>query len=427
MPSTPYDTPDDADPLSPGGDHGILDEGAPVDTTGISRTGAPTSHVSIDLSSPVDELAEDVDAGEDTDIAVEHAATLAPMTRRTTAEVRPDPVVESEAVLVSRRLGDLTGDAERETSDLLTADRLVEPNRVARPEPEGTWSHLLYSISGGRINIGDSKRARARKELDSRIAAPLPGGARFVAVVSRKGGVGKTTVTALLGMALAAAREDRVIAVDANPDRGTLAERIARRSDKTVRDLVREHTKLRGYNDVSQIVARDETRLDVLASDADPHVSEAFSDSEYRTVADVAGHYYSVVLTDTGTGIVHSVMGATLDLADQLVIVTGLSIDESRLASETLTWLETNGYADLVRNAVVVVNASSPGSPMVRPDEIEAHFRSRARDVVRIPYDAQLATGGAISFRDLQPATRESARLLAVKIVEGLRGLTRAA
>ena len=38
---------------------------------------------------------------------------------------------------------------------------------------------------------------------------------------------------------LADAREDRIIAIDANPDRGTLAERIGRTSGKTVRDLVR--------------------------------------------------------------------------------------------------------------------------------------------------------------------------------------------
>ena len=44
-------------------------------------------------------------------------------------------------------------------------------------------------------------------------------------VLSRKGGVGKTTVTTLLGMVLAELREDRVIAMDANPDRGTLSDR----------------------------------------------------------------------------------------------------------------------------------------------------------------------------------------------------------
>ena len=86
---------------------------------------------------------------------------------------------------------------------------------------------------------------------------------------------------------------DRVIAVDANPDRGTLSERIARPSGKTVRDLVRGRERVHGYNDVSTVVARDETRLDVPASDTDPMVSEAFSDDDYRHVAEIATHYYS--------------------------------------------------------------------------------------------------------------------------------------
>ena len=325
----------------------------------------------------------------------------------------------SEITLQSRRLGDF--EVDRESSDLLTADRLLDPAHVVRPEPEGAWRHLVYTLSGRRINLGDSRHARARKQLDSRIAAPLTGGAKFVPVLSRKGGVGKTTVTTLLGMALADAREDRIIAVDANPDRGTLAERIGRPSGKTVRDLVRARADVHGFNDISQIVARDHTRLDVLASDSDPHVSEAFSDTDYRDVADVAAHFYSVVLTDTGTGIVHSVMQATLDHADELVIVAGLSVDEARLASETLTWLESNGYAERVRSAIVVLNTARPGAALVRADELDAHFRSRVRAVVRLPYDPHIASGSAISFRDLQPETREAARELAAVVVEGLR------
>ncbi|MCT9819883.1 MinD/ParA family protein [Microbacterium sp. W1N] len=331
----------------------------------------------------------------------------------------------SEIALQSRRIGDFEPD--RESADLLTADRLLDPAHVVRPEPEGAWRHFVYTISGRRINLGDGKRARARKELDRRIAAPLTGGAKFVPVLSRKGGVGKTTVTTLLGMALADARDDRVIAVDANPDRGTLAERISRTSGRTVRDLVRTHGEVHGFNDLSQIVARDETRLDVLASDTDPHVSEAFSDDDYRHVADLAAHFYSVVLTDTGTGVVHSVMTATLDLADQIVIVAGLSVDEARLASETLTWLETNGHAEMVRQAVVVINTARPGAPLVRADELDAHFRSRVRAVVRMPYDPQIAAGSAITFRDLQPETRAAARELAAVVVEGLRALAAAA
>lgn len=334
-------------------------------------------------------------------------------------------IPRADVSMTSKRLGEFEGG--RETADLLTADRLLDPHQIVRPEPEGAWQHFVYSVTGRRINLGDGKRARARKELDRRIAAPLNGGARFVPVLSRKGGVGKTTVTTLLGMALADARDDRIIAVDANPDRGTLAERVSRSSGKTVRDLVRVRSEVSGYNDISNIVARDETRLDVLASDSDPRVSEALNDRDYHDIASLAAHYYSIVLTDTGTGIVHSVMGATLDLADQLVVVAGLTVDEARLASETLTWLETNGYSEHVRNAIVVLNSARPGTPLVRQDELEGHFRTRVRTVVRIPYDAHIAAGSAISFRDLQPATRLAARDLAASVVEGLRALAPAA
>ena len=310
------------------------------------------------------------------------------------------------------------GGAER--AEQLTSDRLIDQHR-STARPEGAWRGFVHRVSGGLINLGDSRAARERKDLVARIAAPLPGRARFVPVLSRKGGVGKTTVTTLLGMALADARDDRVVAVDANPDRGTLAERIAAQTSRTVRDMVRHHERIRGYADISDLVARDTTRLDVVASDTDPHIADAFDDTDYRTVADVAAQYYSLVLTDTGTGIIHSVMDATLDLADQLVVVAGASVDESRLASETLTWLEAHGREVLVKNAIVIVNQSAPGRSLVRLDEVEAHFASRVRAVVRVPYDERLATGGAIAFHDLLPATRHAARQAAAHVVEGMR------
>ncbi len=342
--------------------------------------------------------------------------------RKETAVSQPDrPERVSFLRPPARRVDEVEDAANRESSDVLTDERLLDTGAIRRPEPEDPWRRIIYSATGGLINLGDSKKTRSRKELMARIAAPLPGAARFVPVMSRKGGVGKTTVTALLGMALADARNDRVVAIDANPDRGTLAERIARVSGKTVRDLVRDRDEISGYGDLSAHVVRDETRLDVLASDADPHVADAFSDADYRKVSELAQHFYSLVLTDTGTGIVHSVMNATLDLADQIVIVSGTSVDEARLASETLTWLETNGRGELARNAVVVINQEASGTELVRLDELESHFRSRARDVVRIPYDARIATGSTITFHDLAPATRQAARSLASLVVEGIR------
>ncbi len=113
-------------------------------------------------------------------------------------------------------------------------------------------------------------------------------------------------------------------------------------------------------------------------------------------------------------------MSATLERADGIVIVSGGSVDEARLASETLTWLESNGYADLVRNAVVALNTSTHATNLVKISEIEAHFNSRVRAVVRMPYDPHLAAGSIINYQDLKPLTLASSRELAALVIDGL-------
>ena len=307
-----------------------------------------------------------------------------------------------------------------ESAAMLTAERLLQPKGRRRPAPQGLWPSLVYTLSFHTLNLGDSAKYRARRLVDIRIAREFEGGSRFVPILTRKGGVGKTTVTTLLGMALADVRDDRIIAIDANPDRGTLAERVNKQTRSTVRDVVTRAASVVGFTDFTTLVSRDTTRLDVLASDADPLVSEAFDEDDYNVVADLTSRFYSIVLTDCGTGIVHSVMRATLQRADSVVIVSGGSVDEARLASETLTWLEVNGYGHLVENAVVALNTATQATNLVKLEEIEAHFKSRVREIVRIPYDPQLAAGSVVSYKDLKQLTKDSARELAALVVEGL-------
>jgi MinD-like ATPase involved in chromosome partitioning or flagellar assembly len=317
------------------------------------------------------------------------------------------------------RRAEARGDAP-EPAAMLTDDRLIDSSGRYREVPEGFWQRFLYEISFHSINVGDSRAVRERKALDRRISHPFDQGTRFVPVLTRKGGVGKTTVTTLLGMALAEVRDDRVLGIDANPDRGTLAERVARSTGATVRDVVKLASGISSFTDFAELVSKDKTRFHVLASDTDPLLSEAFDEDDYNVVADQAARFYSIVLTDCGTGVVHSVMRPTLERADGLVVVSGGSVDEARLASETLTWLEANGYGELVRRAVVALNTATQGTNVVKLDEIEQHFVSRVRDVVRIPYDPYLAAGSIVDWSRLSPYTREAARELAALVVEGV-------
>jgi MinD-like ATPase involved in chromosome partitioning or flagellar assembly len=425
---------DDTDEALEDGDDGVsptdLDiEGSelePLETVTITLALPDTVH---DI--PEDEVAVAID---DVTINPGYVETVEPTTTSITVvavAAQPAPEAEPEPRIIPSlppsdhaftRRDRLSGALSTvpESAAMLTAERLLEPKGRRRPAPQGRWPRFVYGLSLHTINLGDSAKYRARKIVDLRIEREFEGGARFVPILTRKGGVGKTTVTTLLGMALADVRDDRVIAIDANPDRGTLAERINKQTRSTVRDVVTRAASVVGFTDFSTLVSRDETRLDILASDTDPMLSEAFDEDDYNVVADLASRYYSIVLTDCGTGIVHSVMRATLQRADSVVIVSGGSVDEARLASETLTWLEANGYGDLVRNAVVALNTATQGTNLIKLEEIEAHFRSRVREIVRIPYDPQLAAGSVVSYKDLKQLTKDSARELAALVVEGL-------
>lgn len=305
-----------------------------------------------------------------------------------------------------------------EPAAALTADRLL--NKTAAPPVEG-WRRWLFQATFGYVNLGDPDRIRLQRAMEHRIAMRLGERTRYVPVLSRKGGVGKTTVTTLLGMVLADLREDRVIAMDANPDRGTLSDRSPGRADFTARQLVKDRFTVNSFAQLSNYTARDGSRLDVLASDTDPMVAHAFDDADYRAVTDILGRYYSIVLTDSGTGMVHSVMKGTLEKADAVVLVSGGSVDEARLASETLSWLEAHGRQDLVAKATVVINMAAGDRTLVNIDEIEQHFLSRVKNVVRIPHDRHLAEGSRIQLSHLRPATRGAAVELAALVMDELQ------
>ena len=307
---------------------------------------------------------------------------------------------------------------EGETADSLTAEALLQGKR---PAPGSGWRRTVFRATGGLVRVGESASSQRRRELIWRARTPVAGGHHRVAVMSLKGGVGKTTTTVGLGATLATLRGDRVIAVDANPDRGTLSDKVRLETSATVRDLLNERRQVHRYADVRAFTSQASSRLEVLASDRDPGVSVAFSEADYCDIARVLEHYYSICLTDCGTGLLHSAMTGVLTLADQIVLVSSPSVDGARSASATLDWLDAHGYGDLVRNAVVVLSTVRPrNKSTVDLDRLEQHFASRCRAVVRIPYDAHLEEGAEVELEQLSPATTEAYLRLAATVGDGL-------
>ncbi|MGJ7905701.1 AAA family ATPase [Actinopolyspora sp. H202] len=289
--------------------------------------------------------------------------------------------------------------------------------RQSKRPPQSGWRRAIYLASGKTINPGESPADVHHRELISRINQPLHGCYK-IAMLSLKGGVGKTTTTATLGSTFSSLRGDRVVAVDANPDRGTLSQKIPLETTATVRHLLRDAPRIRKYSDVRSYTSQGPSRLEILASEQDPAVSEAFSENDYRTAVDLLEHFYNVVLTDCGTGLMHSAMKGVLDVADSLVIVSPGSIDGARSASATLDWLDAHGYGELVSRSVAIINSVRPGSGKVDVDKLAAHFGSRCRSVSKIPFDPHLEEGAEVDLDQLAASTRLALLELAATVAD---------
>lgn len=298
--------------------------------------------------------------------------------------------------------------------DLSTA-HLVK--QVKRP-PQSGWRKAVYVGTGKLLNPGESPADTQRRDLIARVNQPLRGCYK-IAMLSLKGGVGKTTVTTTLGATFASLRGDRVVAVDANPDRGTLSQKLPLETTATVRHLLRDAARITRYSDVRSYTSQGSSRLEILASEQDPAVSEAFSEDDYRRTVNLLEHFYNIVLTDCGTGLMHSAMKGVLDVADALVVVSSGSVDGARSASATLDWLEAHGYGELVKRSVAVINSVRPKGGSVDLDKLSAHFGAKVRAVCKVPFDPHLEEGAEIELDRLSGDTRLALLDLAATVADG--------
>ncbi len=301
------------------------------------------------------------------------------------------------------------------TAAAFTDEAILGP--VEGPRPDRGWRRTVFTVTRGAVNPGPSAEERRRAETLARVTAPISGSRRVV-VMSRKGGVGKTTITLTLGSTFATLRGDRVVAVDANPDAGNLAHRVARPTGRTITHVLNEMTRISSYADLRGYTAQAaESRLEVLASDDDPRIGLALDRDAYHRVIELLDHYYNLILLDTGTGILDSANQGLLTEADQLVLVLRSAVDGARAAALTLDWLSEHGYGELVARAVVVINAVRRGTG-VPIERIEDHFAQRCATVVSVPWDPALETGAQTNISGLRPATRDALTELAASVAD---------
>src|SRR4051794_15321017 len=251
-----------------------------------------------------------------------------------------------------------------------------------RPARTGTLGRLRRQVQHLLVSHGEREEA----ELERRLRT-LPGVTRpnTVALVSPKGGVGKTTSAFVVGNLLSTHLKLRAIAVDANPDFGTLA-RLApddRRSQHSLAELLDGADGLHTAAELSPYVSRLPSGLHVLGAPRDPELTARLGPDRYGELVAYLSCFYEVILLDLGTGVAGPLARFAIERADQVVLVTTPEWVTATVVLEALALLQHD-------RTTVAVNKSAPGSADVRA--IEERFRAEhLHRSVTVPHDAQLA------------------------------------
>ena len=190
-----------------------------------------------------------------------------------------------------------------------------------RPAPADTAGRMRRQMQRVLVSQAERDEAEIERRIRNRPAVTRP---NTIALISPKGGVGKTTSTFITGNLLATHLKLRAIAVDANPDFGTLA-RLApddRRSERSLADLLDDADRLNTAAELSPYVSRLPTGLHVLGAPRDAELTASLGPERYGELVAFLATFYEVVLLDLGTGVAGPLARFAIERADQVVLVT---------------------------------------------------------------------------------------------------------
>jgi MinD-like ATPase involved in chromosome partitioning or flagellar assembly len=260
--------------------------------------------------------------------------------------------------------------------------------------PAKGWRRMVYKMTFGLVNPGQSPEEIRQAQLEARIKVALRG--HYKVGVMGKGGVGKTTVSASIGSVFAELRqEDRVVALDADTAFGKLGSRVDPKAVGSYWELAGDQ-HLETFADVRSRVGNNSAGLFVLAGEASPARRRVLDPAIYREAAARLDRYFSITIVDCSSTMDTPVTQEVLRDLDALVVVSSPWVDGAAAAGQTMDWLANRGLTNLLRRTVVVLNDSDGHADKRTRAILAQQFAGQGQVVVEVPFDPHLRPGGVI-------------------------------
>jgi MinD-like ATPase involved in chromosome partitioning or flagellar assembly len=244
------------------------------------------------------------------------------------------------------------------------------------------------------LGMGASREVREATARAERLRQPVTT-IRRIAVLSGRGGAGKTTVAALVATALAAGRPDRVLAVDAAPDLGSLALLAGASSPRPLAAFGRAAPQPQAFEDADPHLGRTDSGLWLLTGPATPDPDPPLDLPAYRAAVAALSRFFAVLVTDCGPDPGSRLNLGVLEDAHALALVAPATVDGLLSAHQTTARLRQTS-ASLLPRTVVVLSSQTPHSEAVDLKRGTRSLASQGVRVARLPYDRHLAAGARL-------------------------------
>jgi MinD-like ATPase involved in chromosome partitioning or flagellar assembly len=264
---------------------------------------------------------------------------------------------------------------------------------------------------------GLSDRLRGSRDYLARLdqmirAAPLQRCAT-IAVVSPKGGVGKSTASVLLGSLLSQLRDESVIAVDADSDYGSLGPWLAPDHQYSVSDLVEAVDQpFVAVAALDRRTASGPDRLRLWPAPTDPLLMAELDRGGYAAALAQLQRRADILIVDCGTGLGQPGVQAAVEAATQLVVVTDLDPATVDQVSRAAALLRHTGAPV----TVVVNRAKLADSEAIRIDP-SFPFASALLALADEPAAARALSTGSFSIATAPGIWQRELRELAAVLV----------